>query len=72
MATDNGDGTITVTSIEEAEIVGFLGTARHPDRRAYRGILKGVSVNTNDAPTPYLVTGPGAVTDVSEDDKKGT
>lgn len=55
---------------EEAEAVGFYGESDLPHAKAYKGTLRGVSVNTNDAPTPDSISGPGANVDVRSDDKQ--
>lgn len=62
----------TATTYEQALALGFAGEAIYPSPKAGRGTIKGVTVNSNDNPTPYQVSGPGADTDVSEDDKKGS
>lgn len=63
---------VSAVTREQQEQYGFAGTAEYPHPQAYRATLKGAVVNSNDAPVPTGgVSGPGASTDVSADDKKG-
>lgn len=62
----------TAETFEEAMELGFAGEAIYPSPYANRGTLRGVTVNSNDSPTPFQITGPGADVEISDEELRGT
>lgn len=62
--------TKTVDNREDAETFGFYGTAVYPSPLAGRGTLKGVVVNSDDAPDEPTGGVSGAGKDVELEDSE--
>lgn len=63
--------TETAESREEAETLGFYGIATYPSPLAGKGTLKGVVVNSDDAPDEPTggVSGAGRDTELEDSEK---